>query len=79
MPEHRRRWHRDLPDNLRDEGALAFVAAMLAWRDGDPPAKPDGLDLDRVMRQLTDPRIRRAVVLELSVLVPHPERRLRRR
>ena len=76
----RRRWHKDLPDNLRDEGALAFVATLLAWRDGDPiPAKPDGFDLERTMAQLTDPRIRRAVARELSVLVPHPERQLRRR
>lgn len=76
----RRRWHRDLPDNLRDEGALAFVAALLAWREGQPePVKPAGLDLERVMAQLGDPRIRRAVVTELSALVPHDDRKLRRR
>lgn len=74
------RWHRDLPDNLRDEGALAFVAALLAWREGmEQPVKPEGLDLERVMAQLADPRIRRAVVTELSVLVPGPDRRLERR
>lgn len=76
----RRRWHKDLPDNLRDAGALAFIAAMLAWRQGEPqPEAPAGLDLERVMAQLTDPRIRRAVVTELSTLVPHPDRRLTRR
>lgn len=73
----RRRWHKHLPDNLRDEGALAFVAAMLAWRDGLPePVAPAGFDVERVLAQLQDPKIRRAVVLELSVLVPHEQRQL---
>lgn len=76
----RRRWHKDLPDNLRDAGALAFVAALLAWKPGDEqPSKPADLDVERVMAQLQDPRIRHAVVTELSVLVPHPDRQLERR
>ena len=79
----RRRWHRDLPDAFRDEGVLAFLAAMIAWRDGDPlPPMPNGVtpeSLPGMLGRLQEPRVRRAVLLELSVLIPHPDRKLRQR
>ena len=79
----RRRWHRDLPDAYRDEGVLAFLATMIAWRDGDPvPPMPAGVTaetLPGLLSRLQEPRVRRAVLTELSVLVPHPDRQLSKR
>lgn len=78
-----RRWEPDLPEEFRDAGVLAFIAAMLAWREGQPqPHLPKGVTpatLPALLAKLDDPKVRRAVVLELSVLVPHSERKLRRR
>lgn len=78
-----RRWEPDLPEEFRDAGVLAFIAAMLAWREGQPkPHMPKGVtakSLPGLLAKLDDPKVRRAVVLELSVLVPAPGRKLRRR
>jgi len=77
------RWEPDLPEEFRDAGVLAFIAAMLAWREGQPkPVMPVGVtveSLPALLAKLEDPKVRRAVVLELSVLVPAPGRKLRRR
>lgn len=75
-----RHWELDLPDAFQDPAVLAFIATMMAWRHGDPtPPMPAGVtkeSLPGLIAQLEDPKVRRAVVLELSVLVPHPDRKL---
>ena len=70
----------DLPAPLNDAGVLAYVAALLAWREGDEiPPKPNTLTIpvDELLAMLDDPAVRREVLLRLSVLVPHPRRKLR--
>ena len=72
---HRHHWHPDLPYAFRDPALLGFLAAQLAWQEGRPPPRmPAGLTsetLEALLDRLSDPRIRRAVVRELSVPTPH--------
>ena len=71
-----------LHPDLRKPAVLAYVAALLAWRDGDevPTRPPDMvLTVEQLMAQLQDRGIRRELAMRLSVLIPHPDRKLRRR
>lgn len=71
-----------LPPELDRPEVLAYIAQLLAWRDGDPvPPRPTQLTLsdEQLAAHLNDAGTRRALVERLSVLVPHPDRRLRRR
>ena len=76
-------WHPDLPEDLRDHSRLAFIAAMLAHREGDPPPPmPSSVTaeiLPRLLAHLDDPKARRAVVIHLSPLTERPNRAERRR
>jgi len=70
-----------LPPELDRPEVLAYLAALLAWREGDPvPPQPQQLTvpLETLFGWLADPAVRRHVVERLSVLVPHPERKLKR-
>lgn len=72
-----------IPATLSDPAVLAFLAQITAWREGDEiPPMPDGVtkeSLPELIGLLDDPAVRKAVVLRLSVLVPSPNRKLRRR
>jgi len=71
LAERGRRWHRDLPEAFQEPGVLTFIAAQLAWRQGKPtPVMPAGMTsekLSALLDRLRNPRIRNAVVMELSV------------
>ncbi|MCA1571135.1 MAG: hypothetical protein LC798_12630 [Chloroflexi bacterium] len=71
MTERGRRWHRDLPEAFQEPGVLTFIAAQLAWREGQPPpVMPAGMTsekLSALLDRLRNPRIRNAVVTELMV------------
>lgn len=68
---------RTLPPELRDAGRLAFVAACMAWREGDPvPPMPAGVTpetLPDLIRLFAEPRVREAAVRWLAKLTPKDE------
>lgn len=64
-----------LPPELDQPEVLAFVAAMLAWRDGDEPPRPPTqltMTVPELMARLQDPAIRRGIVERLKPLVQQP-------
>ena len=76
-------WHPDLPEDLRDHSRLAYIAALLAHREGEPPPPMPGSvtteSLPSLLAHLDDPKTRRAVVIHLSPLTRAPNRAERRR
>lgn len=70
-----------LPRELDQPEVLAYIAALLAWREGDElPQRPAQLrmPLEELMGHLRSPETRRAIVERLSVLVPAEGRQLSR-
>lgn len=66
-----------LPPELDQPEVLAFIAAMLAWRDGDPvpqPPKQLTMSVPDLMAELARPEIRAGVVARLAPLVRKPNR-----
>ena len=66
-----------LPPALRSPARLAFVAAMLQWKEGDaPPPMPAGVTaetLPELLGPLRNPVVRRAVVRWIAKLTPREE------
>ncbi len=70
-----------LPPEIDKPEVLAFIAAMLAWREGDEAPRPPAqltMSVSALMVKLNDPAIRRGVAERLGPLMRRPSRAERR-